>query len=41
MSEETLLNVIDNINEYNSFLKSIYLYLNKKNPIPKIDWIID
>ncbi len=39
-SEEELLNIIDLSEEYEDFLCDIYYYINKKNPIPLVDWII-
>lgn len=39
-SENELLRIIDRVDEYEDFLSDIYHYLNKKNPIPLVDWII-
>lgn len=39
MEERALLKVIEKADSYEIFLKDIFDLLNKKNPIPKIDWI--
>ncbi len=38
-NEEELFNITDLVDDYEILLNKIYNILNKKNPIPKIDWI--
>lgn len=40
VEERDLLSIIENVDNYEIFLKDIYNLLSKKNPIPRIDWIM-
>lgn len=39
LKEDAILDVIDNINLYESFLKKIYVYIKTYISIPKIEWL--
>lgn len=41
VEERELLKIIDNVDNYEIFLKDIYDLLSKKKPIPRIDWIMN
>ena len=40
IDESKILNITNKINEYEQYLKNIYLYLKKFYNIPEVEWII-
>lgn len=40
IKEEKLLNIINRINDYENYLKNIFIFLNKIYPIPEVEWLM-
>ena len=40
LNEDKLLEIINRINDYEDYLKNIFIFLNKIYKIPEVEWLM-